>query len=637
MLHMQQQIAQAQAQAQAQASHHAQLAGRGGQVPPFQALPPGYQNMAVPLYRTQHQGPPPGVLDYQAAAYWREQQRSQSDRGSKKGSPQQNPRKRISPEQALILETSFQETPRPDKEKRENLSEKTGLPVRNIQIWFQNRRAKAKANNETAVLKKMAEYNNTHSNQHMKKLAAPLLTPAAAAGLKAAPSSSSAAALANLASKPLPPLPGEPPFESSLIKTPPMVGNPPLAGTTKTSPSKSLSSKFAHPYLSGIPSSSNGSFKSPSSIVQRVPGSNNIVSQIVQIPPTQGGIVMASPYSITPQTSNSTIGLQSPVSSEAWNIVENDEALLTPMSFQSPSVSPFMSSTMRSSSMGGAHNGSTSSLVGISDSSAALASPASFESMTSHQGSISHGHGMHGGSHSSIISGASSHSGHSNHVMRRRPSNLGVSRRGMVTPVNNNNGANKVNLNADYSWTGNASSKSATEISFAFAGSPNMSPSHSPATPANQQLLPPERHESGGSLNTLASGSSQLRRSLSTSGIIQKSPYRVEKGTGSPYRSGSRSPAPISKAMNEALSFPLDHDGPVGSGEHPHRVSVVAEEDEIGLYDDLKNDPNLSFYFGSDFATDLMNLESLEDVNNGVDSSCTLQDLSGMDILGMTN
>lgn len=48
-----------------------------------------------------------------------------------------NSRKRIPPEKTLILETSFQNNPKPDRETRDSLAHETGLPVRNIQVSAQ--------------------------------------------------------------------------------------------------------------------------------------------------------------------------------------------------------------------------------------------------------------------------------------------------------------------------------------------------------------------------------------------------------------------------------------------------------------------------------------------------------------------
>ncbi|KAI9296013.1 hypothetical protein K502DRAFT_323997 [Neoconidiobolus thromboides FSU 785] len=51
---------------------------------------------------------------------------------------------RKSKEQEDILYQVFQRTPFPDKVLRKRLSEKLSLPVRKIQIWFQNQRQKVK-------------------------------------------------------------------------------------------------------------------------------------------------------------------------------------------------------------------------------------------------------------------------------------------------------------------------------------------------------------------------------------------------------------------------------------------------------------------------------------------------------------
>lgn len=45
-----------------------------------------------------------------------------------------NARKRIPPETTLILETSFQNNPKPDRDGRDSLAKQTGLPIRNIQV-----------------------------------------------------------------------------------------------------------------------------------------------------------------------------------------------------------------------------------------------------------------------------------------------------------------------------------------------------------------------------------------------------------------------------------------------------------------------------------------------------------------------
>lgn len=56
-------------------------------------------------------------------------------------------RTRTTPEQLEALETIFQCTSKPAMQVRKELSIKLDMPLRNIQVWFQNRRAKAKSTN----------------------------------------------------------------------------------------------------------------------------------------------------------------------------------------------------------------------------------------------------------------------------------------------------------------------------------------------------------------------------------------------------------------------------------------------------------------------------------------------------------
>lgn len=54
-------------------------------------------------------------------------------------------RRRMTEQQTVLLESSFQQNPRPDAAEKERLTIVAGLQLRTVQIWFQNRRAKAKA------------------------------------------------------------------------------------------------------------------------------------------------------------------------------------------------------------------------------------------------------------------------------------------------------------------------------------------------------------------------------------------------------------------------------------------------------------------------------------------------------------
>ncbi|OZJ01536.1 hypothetical protein BZG36_05724 [Bifiguratus adelaidae] len=68
--------------------------------------------------------------------------------------PQKAKRKRITPEQLQDLVALFEQTDTPSFEVRESLAKKLGMTNREIQVWFQNRRAKAnraKANEQNAA------------------------------------------------------------------------------------------------------------------------------------------------------------------------------------------------------------------------------------------------------------------------------------------------------------------------------------------------------------------------------------------------------------------------------------------------------------------------------------------------------
>ena len=57
---------------------------------------------------------------------------------------QKRPRTTISAKQLESLKAAYQISPKPSRHVREQLSQETGLEIRVVQVWFQNRRAKDK-------------------------------------------------------------------------------------------------------------------------------------------------------------------------------------------------------------------------------------------------------------------------------------------------------------------------------------------------------------------------------------------------------------------------------------------------------------------------------------------------------------
>ncbi|KAI7827377.1 homeobox domain-containing protein, partial [Kickxella alabastrina] len=53
-------------------------------------------------------------------------------------------RRRTTKEQLTLLEGTFKSTPKPSSELRKSLASTLGMTAREVQIWFQNRRAKQK-------------------------------------------------------------------------------------------------------------------------------------------------------------------------------------------------------------------------------------------------------------------------------------------------------------------------------------------------------------------------------------------------------------------------------------------------------------------------------------------------------------
>ncbi|KAG2224757.1 hypothetical protein INT45_005281 [Circinella minor] len=73
-------------------------------------------------------------------------------------------RRRTSKQQFKILEAAFEENPKPSAAKRQALAEELEMTPRGVQIWFQNRRAKAKQRIDILNINSSTSSNNSSSN-----------------------------------------------------------------------------------------------------------------------------------------------------------------------------------------------------------------------------------------------------------------------------------------------------------------------------------------------------------------------------------------------------------------------------------------------------------------------------------------
>ncbi|XP_054281117.1 LIM/homeobox protein Lhx5 isoform X1 [Macrosteles quadrilineatus] len=82
-----------------------------------------------------------GSLDGDAETRDSQTENKSPDDGNS-GSKRRGPRTTIKAKQLEILKTAFSQTPKPTRHIREQLAKETGLPMRVIQVWFQNKRSK---------------------------------------------------------------------------------------------------------------------------------------------------------------------------------------------------------------------------------------------------------------------------------------------------------------------------------------------------------------------------------------------------------------------------------------------------------------------------------------------------------------
>merc|ERR1719410_1901497 len=77
-----------------------------------------------------------------------EDEREGDDKKEGKDGKRRGPRTTIKAKQLEILKTCFDQNPKPTRQVREQLAKDTGLPMRVIQVWFQNKRSKQKRINQ---------------------------------------------------------------------------------------------------------------------------------------------------------------------------------------------------------------------------------------------------------------------------------------------------------------------------------------------------------------------------------------------------------------------------------------------------------------------------------------------------------
>lgn len=88
-------------------------------------------------------------------------------------------RRRTTPEQLKVLEFWYDINPKPDNQLREQLAAQLGMTKRNVQVWFQNRRAKMKglAKKEAEEKESMRSPENTEGTEGSSSATDPSLTP----------------------------------------------------------------------------------------------------------------------------------------------------------------------------------------------------------------------------------------------------------------------------------------------------------------------------------------------------------------------------------------------------------------------------------------------------------------------------
>lgn len=290
------------------------------------------------------------------------------DYGSRSRRDQPAVRKRATAEQSKILEAGFQKYPKPDKDFREELSRKTNLPTRNIKIWFQNRRAKARNNNETEILRKLADHktgttnNNTNSIDSIsddKSCNNSIDAVATVSGDTNTNTISAETAHVNMD-----PAPSASSSEAITKSLNGMNQNNNLSKSIDMSSSHNTNDVSHVPTIGAVPDSlhdsnnsarnnMNHSIGNPKISIQQSRSSSNIVPQVIQVPLAfnnnflsgkSHNFFQASPGYVPNNNNNNLLEYDTPLPSDS-EFTPDDQGLLTPMSSSlRSSDSPFVGS-----------------------------------------------------------------------------------------------------------------------------------------------------------------------------------------------------------------------------------------------------------------------------------------------------
>ncbi|GJN91241.1 hypothetical protein Rhopal_004259-T1 [Rhodotorula paludigena] len=242
-------------------------------------------------------------------------------------------RRRTSPPQLKVLEHHFERNPKPDVGLRKSLAEQLDMTPREVQVWFQNRRAKVKKLKERAEREAAAAAAEA-AHSGLPELPVP---PPAFNALQAPPS--------ELAP---PPFPIAPPQHRAIYghdalaarrgSSPAIFGGAPMGATFdnpfQPHPTAQPLQSLPPPALAAYPSNPAGAYPSPLSLglQSATPSPNDLAAGSAELQPQHGGVAPALPRYFDQAASN---GLASRRYSLPAHTMYNDtSALVQPMAMQ---------------------------------------------------------------------------------------------------------------------------------------------------------------------------------------------------------------------------------------------------------------------------------------------------------------